>query len=90
MKFDIDEDEFTQWREQPVTKVVTAYLDEMAERIKAHWMGHLAKTTAPHELAVLQAELKAKLEFITDFKALKIEDITHDEDSHQRSRARTA
>lgn len=82
--YEITEDELALWKEQPVTVMVLRHLDRVAERAHQIWLAELVRATPDKEaLYALQLELKAKLEFITDFKAITIEDI-HDSQGNQR------
>ena len=86
----ITEEDFSAWRDNSITEAVFAHLKEMESACERRWVGYLRGGTPlePAALQILQAEIKAKLEFIEDMLDLKLEDIQSDEDILSNNTAR--
>lgn len=77
----ITEEDFSSWRDNAITEAVFAHLKAMEAEAEKRWLGYLRGETPldPAALQILQAEIKAKLEFIEDILTLELEDIQENE-----------
>lgn len=72
----ITDEDFSAWKDNPVTMAVIDYLRERTEYANRVWVGVLKGDLAnERDLLLLKVELKAKVELIEDFIGLQLEDI---------------
>lgn len=77
----ITEEDFSAWKDNPITQMVLEYLKTRKDLAHRIWAGHLNDLTATKDQSEqLRIELRAKLEFIDDFINLSLEDIEEDND----------
>lgn len=83
----ITKDDVEIWRDNPVTKAVTARIDTMESEAKAAWMTALRQPLSGVVLEQLRIELASKLQLIDDYRHLSREDIVDDEEDKRSSRS---
>jgi len=73
----ISEEDFAAWRDNTITQCVFAHLTDMQKVIESRWVEllHGEIPADPRPMQLMQAELKAKLEFITDMLTIELSDI---------------
>lgn len=78
----IDQEDFELWRDNPITLAVVKRLDAVASECQARWSAMLTTPSADaRALELLRAELAAKIEFVTEFRGLSLEDIQDEQES---------
>jgi len=72
----ITEEDFSAWKDNPITRAVIDYLASRKDMAYGIWMSQVHDTqSTKDQVELLRVELRAKLEFIEDFIELKLEDI---------------
>lgn len=78
----IDQEDFELWRDNQITLAVVKRLDAVADECRERWAAMLTTPSADaRALELLRAELAAKIEFVTEFRGLSLEDIQNEQES---------
>ena len=76
-------EDFDSWRENPITQAVFRHLQNTAERAHDTWAQILSADATPdlEKVLLIRAELKGKLDFVSDMVNLELTDIQEEPDA---------
>jgi hypothetical protein len=74
----ITSDDFDLWRDSDVTIAVRKRFEKVEEEARNRWQQMLTTNADGPALAMMRVELAAKIQFVTEFRNLQIEDISDD------------